>query len=118
MTVMWVFLAGGLGSAARYLIGLSAAAALGVAFPYGTLIVNLSGCFALGMVVQLASAGGWHGDVRAARCDIEPATKELDWRPKWALEEGLRVLLDWIGEQPGELASEPSGHTHVTASAK
>jgi CrcB protein len=66
MTVMWVFLAGGLGSAARYLIGLSAAAAFGVAFPYGTLIVNLSGCFALGMVVQLASAGGWHGDVRAA----------------------------------------------------
>ena len=30
------------------------------------------------------------GDVRAARCDIEPATKELDWRPKWTLEEGLR----------------------------
>jgi dTDP-L-rhamnose 4-epimerase len=40
------------------------------------------------------------GDVRAARCDIEPATKELDWHPKWALEEGLGALLDWIGEQP------------------
>jgi dTDP-L-rhamnose 4-epimerase len=39
------------------------------------------------------------GDVRAARCDIEPATKELDWRPKWSLDEGLRALLDWIGEQ-------------------
>jgi fluoride exporter len=66
MTVMWVFLAGGLGSAARYAVGLSAAAALGVGFPYGTLIVNLTGCFALGMVVQLAVAGSWHGDVRAA----------------------------------------------------
>jgi CrcB protein len=66
MTVIWVFLAGGLGSAARYVIGLSAAAAFGVGFPYGTLIVNLAGCFALGMVVQLAIAGAWHNDVRAA----------------------------------------------------
>jgi dTDP-L-rhamnose 4-epimerase len=39
------------------------------------------------------------GDVRAARCDIEPATKELDWRPKWALEEGLRQLIGWIEKQ-------------------
>ena len=40
------------------------------------------------------------GDVRAARCDIEPATKDLDWCPKWAIEDGLDALLDWIGEQP------------------
>jgi dTDP-L-rhamnose 4-epimerase len=38
------------------------------------------------------------GDVRAARCDVEPGMKELDWRPKWALEDGLRALLDWIGK--------------------
>lgn len=66
MTVMWVFLAGGLGSASRYLIGLWAATMFGVTFPYGTLIVNMAGCFALGLVVQLAVAGSWHGDVRAA----------------------------------------------------
>ena len=66
MTVVWVFLGGGAGSAARYLIGRWAAAAIGITFPYGTLIVNLSGCFALGAVVQLAVAGAWHGDVRAA----------------------------------------------------
>ena len=66
MTVIWVFLAGGLGSAARYAIGQSAAAAFGVGFPYGTVIVNLTGCFALGLVVQLAIAGAWHSDVRAA----------------------------------------------------
>ena len=66
MTVMWVFLAGGLGSASRYLIGLWAATTFGVTFPYGTLIVNMTGCFALGLVVQLAVAGSWHGDVRAA----------------------------------------------------
>ena len=66
MTVVWVFLGGGAGSAARYLIGQWAASAFGIGFPYGTLIVNLSGCFALGVVVQLAVAGAWHGDVRAA----------------------------------------------------
>lgn len=39
------------------------------------------------------------GDVRAARCDIEPAKGELDWQPAWALDDGLRALLDWIGGQ-------------------
>ena len=66
MTVAWVFLGGGAGSAARYLIGQWAASALGVNLPYGTWIVNLTGCFALGIVVQTAAAGAWHGDVRAA----------------------------------------------------
>lgn len=40
------------------------------------------------------------GDVRAARCDIGPATKELDWHPKWTLEDGLAALLDWIDGHP------------------
>ncbi len=40
------------------------------------------------------------GDVRAARCDIVPATNELDWRPKWFLEDGLRALLNWIDGRP------------------
>ena len=66
VTVVWVFVGGGLGSVARYLIGLWSAAAFGVTFPYGTVIVNLTGCFALGVVVQLAIAGSWHGDIRAA----------------------------------------------------
>ena len=52
------------------------------------------------------------GDVRAARCDIEPARQELNWRPKWKLEDGLGVLLDWIGEK-FELSSEPSEHKPV-----
>jgi dTDP-L-rhamnose 4-epimerase len=39
------------------------------------------------------------GDVRAASCDIEPAKSELHWHPKWSLDDGLRVLLEWIGEQ-------------------
>jgi dTDP-L-rhamnose 4-epimerase len=46
------------------------------------------------------------GDVRAARCSIEPAMKDLNWGPKWTLEEGLRALLDWISGQP-EAAGRP-----------
>jgi CrcB protein len=66
MTVVWVFIAGGFGSVARFLIAQWSVVALGVSFPYGTLIVNLAGSFAMGVVVQLAIAGSWHGDVRAA----------------------------------------------------
>jgi dTDP-L-rhamnose 4-epimerase len=56
------------------------------------------------------------GDVRAASCNIEPAKNKLHWRPKWTLEEGLRALLEWIGEQP-ELPFEPSDHTDVPGHA-
>jgi dTDP-L-rhamnose 4-epimerase len=54
------------------------------------------------------------GDVRAASCDIEPATNQLHWQPKWALEDGLPALLEWISGQP-ELPLEPSDHTHLAA---
>lgn len=40
------------------------------------------------------------GDVRAASCTIEAAKDELDWRPKWGIEDGLHALLEWIGAQP------------------
>jgi len=52
--VLLVGLAGGLGTIARYLVGLWAAKTLGTGFPYGTLIVNVVGCFLLSFVVQLA----------------------------------------------------------------
>lgn len=41
------------------------------------------------------------GDVRAASCTVAPAQHELNWRPKWALEDGLRSLLKWIDDQAG-----------------
>jgi dTDP-L-rhamnose 4-epimerase len=57
------------------------------------------------------------GDVRAARCDIEPATSELDWRPNWLLEDGLRALLDWIGGRD-ELSDAVGDHTPLAALIK
>jgi CrcB protein len=49
-----VMLGGSLGAASRYGIGLLAAKLLGTNFPWGTLIVNLSGCFIIGLLFALA----------------------------------------------------------------
>jgi len=43
----WICLAGAAGTGARYLVALWSAPRFGSAFPYGTLIVNLVGCFAI-----------------------------------------------------------------------
>lgn len=47
---------GALGSGARYIVGIAAASKLPERFPYGTLIVNVTGSFAMGFVVALAGA--------------------------------------------------------------
>lgn len=50
----WICLAGALGTGARYLVGLWATGRWGSAFPYGTLIVNVFGCFFIAVVMQAA----------------------------------------------------------------
>jgi CrcB protein len=52
--LLWICLAGALGSGGRYLIGLWAAQRFGTAFPYGTLIVNIVGCFLIAAILQVA----------------------------------------------------------------
>jgi CrcB protein len=50
-----VCFAGAIGTGARYLVGLWAPRMLGAGFPYGTLIVNVVGCFLIALVAQLAT---------------------------------------------------------------
>jgi CrcB protein len=52
--VLLIALAGALGTLTRYFVGLWAERALGTGFPYGTLIVNVAGCFLIALVAQLA----------------------------------------------------------------
>ncbi|MGH7296526.1 MAG: fluoride efflux transporter FluC, partial [Polyangiaceae bacterium] len=52
--VLLVGLAGALGTLLRYVVGVWAGKALGTGFPYGTLIVNVAGCFFIALVSQLA----------------------------------------------------------------
>ena len=52
-TIIWVALGGALGSAARYAVNVWSGRLLGSEFPWHTLIVNIAGCFALGLLIEL-----------------------------------------------------------------
>jgi len=52
-----VCLAGAAGTGARFALATGVAALVGARFPYGTILVNLLGSFAIGAVMQLAAAG-------------------------------------------------------------
>jgi CrcB protein len=60
-----VGLGGGLGSMLRYMVGGYASMRMNARFPYGTFLVNCTGCFLIGLVVA----------VLAERTDLSP-----NWR--------------------------------------
>jgi CrcB protein len=64
--LLWICLAGAAGTGTRYLIALWAAQGLGSAFPFGTLIVNLGGCFAIAAVMHAAGTFAWSPTLRSA----------------------------------------------------
>lgn len=51
--ILLVALGGAIGSVLRYLTSILAAVWFGAEFPFGTLIVNLSGAFVIGLVQEL-----------------------------------------------------------------
>lgn len=53
MRYLWVGLGGALGSIARYLVGLLVYERMGTRFPYGTFVINISGCFVIGLVLTI-----------------------------------------------------------------
>jgi CrcB protein len=57
---LWIFLGGGLGSLARYWASGWIANSVGQVFPWGTLFVNVTGSFAIGVFAALtAPEGRW-----------------------------------------------------------
>jgi CrcB protein len=62
----WICLAGAAGTGARYLIALWAARRFGSTLPFGTLIVNMSGCFLIAAVMHAALTLGWPPGLRSA----------------------------------------------------
>ena len=52
--LLLVFIGGGIGASTRYGTTLLAGKWFGTGFPWGTLIVNLSGCFLIGIILGLA----------------------------------------------------------------
>lgn len=58
-SVIYVALGGALGSVLRYFLGTwTQSLSKSIDFPYGTLAVNLLGCFAIGFLSQLAESRG------------------------------------------------------------
>ena len=58
-SVIFVALGGAIGSVLRYLLSTwTQAASKSIDFPYGTLAVNLIGCFVIGVLAYLAEARG------------------------------------------------------------
>ena len=52
--VLLVMCGGSLGAASRYGVSLLTAKVWGIQFPWGTLVVNLTGCFLIGLIFALA----------------------------------------------------------------
>lgn len=50
---MYVALGGAVGSALRYLVGGAVQRVTHAGFPYGTLVVNILGCFLVGVLIRL-----------------------------------------------------------------
>ena len=69
MSYFWIFLGGGLGSIARYAGSGFIARHFGETFPWGTLLVNISGSFVIGLFATLTPArreDGWSRPQRAS----------------------------------------------------
>ncbi len=53
--LLLVGLGGCLGSIARYAVGMAVARRLGTSWPWGTLLINVTGCFAIGFFLTLTT---------------------------------------------------------------
>ena len=51
--VLWVALGGAIGSAARYTVNVWSGRMFGSEFPWQTLIVNILGCFVMGVLTEM-----------------------------------------------------------------
>ena len=58
MSYLWIFLGGGLGSIARFAASGFIARHFGETFPWGTLLVNVSGSFVIGFFATLTGTEG------------------------------------------------------------
>ena len=58
LNALWIFVGGGLGSLARWWFSGLVASTVGQTFPWGTLVVNVSGSFLIGLFATVTGPGG------------------------------------------------------------
>lgn len=55
---IWVAIGGGIGATGRFLLSGIVARLIGETFPWGTLVVNVTGCFVIGFFATLTGPAG------------------------------------------------------------
>lgn len=58
LTYLWIAVGGAIGTLLRYQINLFFTARLGEAMPWGTIFINISGSFVIGLFAALTEVGG------------------------------------------------------------
>ena len=58
MSYLIVFFGGGLGAALRHAINVGCARACGIAFPYGTFVINITGSLVMGLIAGYLALRG------------------------------------------------------------
>ena len=123
--LLLISLGGALGTGARYLVGLWAVQALGMGFPYGTLLVNLAGAFLIGLIQQLAASVipettrlflvvGVMGGMTTYSAFTYETVRLMAlgaWGKAWVnvvVTTGLCLVLCWLGLATGRLVTGPS----------
>ena len=53
LNLLIIALGGALGAVSRFLLGNAVSRALGSALPYGTFVINIVGCFAMGLLMTI-----------------------------------------------------------------
>jgi CrcB protein len=64
MRLFWICAAGAAGTGARYLLTLWSTSRFGSMLPYGTAIVNITGCFAISLLMHAALTNAWSDTAR------------------------------------------------------
>lgn len=64
---LWIAAGGGLGAIARFWVGSAISSRMGVKFPYGTMVVNITACLIIGFSLTFLSK----------RADLNPAWRYL-----------------------------------------
>lgn len=58
MTYLYIAIGGAIGSCGRFAVSSAFARAVGEVFPWGTIIVNISGCFVIGVLATITGPDG------------------------------------------------------------
>jgi CrcB protein len=58
ITYLWLALGGAIGTMARFAVSGAFARMVGETFPWGTVVVNISGCFAIGILATVTGPDG------------------------------------------------------------